>query len=168
MFSILDVDGQILLILGAVVTMFAVVALVITISLYSKMKKFEKAYVSLQTFLSGIRMEDLLKANLKEVRELSQEVTAQEARLKRTEEKLRRGIDRAELIRFNSFENMGADLSFALALLNQEGTGVILTGIHSIEESRIYCKAIEKGQASVKLNKEEKEAIEKACSTIKV
>ena len=168
MISIFDVDGQILMIIGAVISIVATLGIIITFSLYARMKKFEKAYTSLQTFLSGIRMEDLLKANLKEVRELSQEINQQEARLKKAEEKLRRGIDRAELVRFNSFENMGADLSFALALLNQEGTGVILTGIHSIEESRTYCKAIEKGQAAVKLNKEEKEAIEKACDAIKI
>lgn len=168
MFSILDVDAQILMVAGLVVSIIAILAIIMTMVLNSRMKRFEKAYSSLQAFMSGIKMEDLLKANLKEVRELSQQGASQGARLDKIEEKLRRDIDRAELIRFNSFENMGAELSFALALLNQEGTGVVLTGIHTIEESRIYCKAIEKGQATVKLNKEEKEAIEKACKSTKV
>lgn len=156
------------MIAGLAVSIIAIVAIIMTMVLYSRMKKFEKAYSSLQSFMSGLKMEDLLKANLKEVRELSQQGSSQGARLDKIEEKLRRDIDRAELVRFNSFQNMGAELSFALALLNQEGTGVVLTGIHTIEESRIYCKAIEKGQATVKLNKEEKEAIEKACKTTKV
>lgn len=163
-----DFDGQLLMIILFVSILLAVWALILTLLLFSRMKKFEQAYVSLQTFLSGIRMEDLLKSNLEEVRELRQKAIEQEARLAKTEEKLRLGIDRAEVVRFNSFQNMGADLSFALALLNQEGTGVVLTGIHSIEESRIYCKAIEKGQAAVKLTDEEKEAIQRASKTIKV
>lgn len=163
-----DFDGQLLMIILFVSILLAVCALILTLLLFSRMKKFEQAYISLQTFLSGIRMEDLLKSNLEEVRELHQKAIEQEARLAKTEEKLRLGIDRAELVRFNSFQNMGADLSFALALLNQEGTGVVLTGIHSIEESRIYCKAIEKGQAAVKLTDEEKEAIQRASKTIKV
>jgi 3-dehydroquinate synthase class II len=95
-------------------------------------------------------------------------VNSHDARLGQAESKLRKAIDRAELIRFNSFENMGAELSFALALLNQEGTGVILTGIHSIEECRVYAKPIENGQAAVKLNQEEKQAIERACKTIRI
>lgn len=139
-----------------------------TIRLSSRMKKFQKAYTSLQTFLSGMRMEDILKANLKEVRELSQEVSSQADRLHQVEGKLRNAIDRAELIRFNSFDNMGAELSFALALLNQEGTGIILTSIQSIEDCRVYAKKVEKGQTAAKLNPEEKQAIEKACRTIKV
>lgn len=166
--SIFDLDGQILMVIGLVVTLIAILAIIITIFLYARMKRFEKAYISLQTFMTGVRLEELLKANLKEVRELNQQASNQETRIDKVEEKLRRDIDRAELIRFNSFEHMGADLSFALALLNQEGTGVVLTGIHSIEESRIYCKAIEKGQATVKLINEEKEAIEKAVKTIKI
>ncbi|NLI92886.1 MAG: DUF4446 family protein [Peptococcaceae bacterium] len=139
-----------------------------TIVLFSRMNKFKKAYITLQTFLSGTKLEDLLKANLKEVRELSQQVANHGSRINQAENKLRGGIDRAELIRFNSFDNMGAELSFALALLNQEGTGVVLTGIHSIEECRVYAKPVEKGQAMVKLNPEEKQAIERACNTIKV
>lgn len=161
-------DEQLLLIIAVAASIVAFIAIVMTCYLTSRMKRFEKAYTTLQTFLSGTRLEDLLKANLKEVRELSQQVNNHDSRLKQAENKLRSGIDRAELIRFNSFENMGAELSFALALLNQEGTGVVLTGIHSIEESRVYAKAIEKGQAGVKLNQEEKLAIERACQGIKV
>jgi len=168
LFSFIDADAQVLMAIALAVSIIAILAIIMTMVLYFRMKRFEKAYSSLQAFMSGIRMEDLLKANLKEVRELSHQVSSQGARLEKIEEKLRRDIDRAELVRFNSFKNMGGELSFALALLNQEGTGVVLTGIHTIEESRIYCKAIDKGQATVKLNKEEKEAIEKACKSTKV
>jgi len=159
---------QISIIVAVAAVIIALIAIIITISLSVKMKKFQMAYTSLQTFVSGTRLEDLLKANLKEVRELSQLASDQGSRLIQVENKLRAGIDRAELIRFNSFENLGAELSFALALLNQEGTGVVLTGIHSIEESRMYAKSIEKGQSNVKLSPEEKQAIEKACKGIKI
>lgn len=162
-----DTNIQVLLI-AAVAVIIAIIAIIVTGSLYSRMKKFEKAYISLQTFLSGNKLEDLLKANLREVKDLSQLAADLGSRLGQVENKLRGGIDRAELVRFNSFENLGGELSFALTLLNQEGTGVILTGIHTVEESRIYAKAIEKGQAAVKLSQEEKLAIERACKTIKV
>jgi uncharacterized protein YlxW (UPF0749 family) len=168
LFSLSEPDPQILLIIALASLVIALISVIMTFSLSSRMKRFQKAYVSLQTFISGTKLEDLLKANLKEVRELSQQVSNHSSRLEQAENKLRSGIDRAELIRFNSFDNMGAELSFALALLNQEGTGVVLTGIHSIEECRVYAKPIEKGQALVKLAQEEKQAIEKACRTIKV
>lgn len=161
-------DMQVLFIIAIIASVLSLIAIIITLTLISRMKKFQKAYTSLQTFLSGIKLEDILKANLQEVRELSQQLSGHESRIDKVEKKLRNSVDRAELIKFNSFDNMTADLSFALAMLNQEGTGVILTGIHSIEESRVYAKAIEKGQASVKLSPEEKLAVEKACNAIKV
>jgi uncharacterized protein YoxC len=161
-------DVQLLFMITIAASLVAVAAIIITGYLVRRMKRFEKAYMAVQTFISGVKLEDLLQSNLHEVKELSQRVADHESRLKKAENKLRRGIDCAELIRFNSFDNMGAELSFALALLNQEGTGVVLTGIHSIEESRIYAKAIEKGQSSAKLIQEEKLAIERACSGAKV
>lgn len=168
LFSLSEPNPQMLLIIALASLVIALIAVLMTFSLSSRMKKFEKAYVSLQTLVSGSKLEDLLKTSLREVREVSQQVASHSSRLEQVENKLRGGVDRAELIRFNSFENMGAELSFALALLNQEGTGVVITGIHSIEECRIYAKPIEKGQASVKLAQEEKQAIERACRTIKV
>lgn len=168
MFNELDSSAQILIIIAVIAIIVALAAIVVTLHLSSKLKKFQNAYISLQTFLSGAGLEDLLKANLNKVGDIDQLVQQINARLTLTENKLRLSADRAELIRFNSFQNMGADLSFALALLNQEGTGVVLTGIHSIEECRIYAKPIENGQASVKLIPEEKQAIERACNTIKI
>lgn len=166
MFS--DPNTQLLFGIAIGAVLIALIAIMMTCILFFQMKKFKKAYISLQTFVSGKKLEDMLQANLKELIELHQQVTIQGARLQQAESKLRNGIDRGELVRFNSFQNMGSDLSFAFALLNQEGTGVVLTNIHSIEECRIYAKAIEKGQSSVKLTQEEKLAIEKACNTIKV
>ncbi|WP_368293451.1 DUF4446 family protein [Dehalobacter sp. TBBPA1] len=162
MFSILEPELIIVLAVSVVALIVIVIAIVMTNALRVRMSKFEKSYISLQTFLSGTQLEELLSANLKEVAELSRIAAEHGQRLKLAEDKARNGIDRAELVRFNSFENMGADLSFALALLNQEKTGVVLTGIHSVEECRIYAKGIEKGQANVKLSPEEKLAIEKA------
>lgn len=161
-------DEQQLFIIAVVASLVSLAAIIMTLYLAARMKKFERAYTTLQTFLSGNRLEDLLEANLKEVRELCNQVSSHSLRLDQAESKLRSGIDRAELVRFNSFENMGAELSFALALLNQEGTGVVLTGIHSIEESRVYAKVIAKGKASVKLNPEEQLAIDRACKGIRV
>lgn len=153
-----------LLIATVVAVIIALIAIIMTFSLRKRMKEFEKAYVSLQTLLSGAPLEELLRESLKEVNGLKQSVDDHSARLIPIENKLRSGIDRAELIRFNSFQNMGADLSFTLALLNQDKTGVVLTSIHSVEECRIYAKRIEKGQATVKLSPEEKQAIEKAST----
>ena len=85
---------------------------------------------------------------------------------KRTEERLaelervaRREVHRVGFVRYNSFSDVGSDLSFTLALLNNEGDGVVLTSIYSREDTRTYGKAVRKFVPQQGASKEEQAAI---------
>lgn len=71
------------------------------------------------------------------------------------------------LIRFKAFQNTGSDQSFALALLDTAGDGVVLSSLFGREESRVYCKPIEHGQSIYPLTDEEKDAITTALGKAK-
>ncbi len=71
------------------------------------------------------------------------------------------------LIRFKAFQNTGSDQSFALALLDAVGDGVVLSSLFGREESRVYCKPVERGQSIYPLTDEEKEAITTALGKAK-
>jgi hypothetical protein len=66
------------------------------------------------------------------------------------------------LVRFDAFEDMGGRLSFAVALLDEEGTGVVLSSINGRNETRIYAKPVERGASHITLSDEETEAIHRA------
>ena len=72
------------------------------------------------------------------------------------------------MVRFRAFEDIGSDLSFAFALLNQEGSGVVLSSIFNREDSRVYAKPINQGQSTYPLTEEEKQVINKALQGHKV
>ena len=55
-------------------------------------------------------------------------------------------------------------LSFALALLDRENTGVILNAVHSRDNCFLYLKEIVKGESYVMLSQEEVEALRKAVN----
>ena len=57
-------------------------------------------------------------------------------------------------------KDTGSDLSFALALLDENNNGVLLNGIYSREMSNIYAKPVTKGESSYTLSIEEKQAID--------
>ncbi len=139
-----------------------VIMILVTFGLYRRMKRFETSYISLQTFMKGQEMDSLLQDYMHRVSKLEQNFEKCSARLTPIEHNLRSHIGRAELIRFRAFEDVGSDLSFAFALLSQEGNGVVLSSIHSREEARIYAKPINGGQSTYSLSDEEKEAISKA------
>lgn len=137
-------------------------------SMNKKLKEFRKSYLALQSYMKGNSLDELLGEYLAEVKKIREGLAQSEKRIEQTEVKLRSSVDRAELVRFNAFNNMGSDLSFALALLNQEGDGVVLSSINSREESRVYAKPIVKGESTYHLSDEERQVITKAKDTVKV
>lgn len=71
-------------------------------------------------------------------------------------------VQKVGLIRFNPFEETGGDHSFSIALLDGKDTGVVLTGLHTRERTRVYAKSIKKGKSEHELSNEEKKAFTKA------
>lgn len=70
----------------------------------------------------------------------------------------------SSVVRFNSGSNDGGNLSFVLALLDGQQTGLIMTSLHGREHNRIYCKAITNGQPQQALNDEEQQALIEALT----
>ncbi len=89
-------------------------------------------------------------------------------RLAALERTLKRDIHRVGFLRYNSFSDVGSDLSFTLALLNENGDGVVVTSIYSREETRTYGKAVRKFVPQQGASKEEQSAIAMARTGVGV
>lgn len=74
-------------------------------------------------------------------------------------------ISRMGLIRFDAFEDTGGAQSFALALVDDDGDGIVLTSLHSRPTTRVYIKAIRRGVADSPLSAEEERALQDAGIT---
>ncbi|MEK7450521.1 MAG: DUF4446 family protein [Patescibacteria group bacterium] len=72
-------------------------------------------------------------------------------------------IQKVGLVRFNPFKDTGGDQSFALSLIDESDTGVVISGLYSRSGTRWYAKRIVKGKAlEYELSEEEKKAIKEA------
>jgi len=71
-------------------------------------------------------------------------------------------VPRVGFVRYNAFDDVGSDLSYALALLTREGDGVVLSSIYSREDTRTYGKAVQGFKAAQDPSDEERAAIAKA------
>lgn len=78
-----------------------------------------------------------------------------------------KSIQKVGIIRYNAYKDTGSDLSFTLALLDENNNGVVLNGIYSREMSNIYAKPIENGKSTYTLSDEEQKAIERAINSTK-
>ena len=66
------------------------------------------------------------------------------------------------IVKYNAFQEMGGQLSFALTLLDENDNGWLLNSMHSQEGCYLYIKEIVKGESELELTQEETESLEKA------
>lgn len=71
-------------------------------------------------------------------------------------------IQKIGVVRYKAFDDIGSDLSFSIALLDESDTGVVITGIYGRNDSTAFAKQIDNGISKYDISEEEKEAIERA------
>ena len=86
-------------------------------------------------------------------------------RVSELESLARTDVSRVGFVRYDAFDDTGSELSYALALLNREGDGVVLTSIYSRTDTRTYGKAVQAYKPAVNASDEELQAIERARSS---
>lgn len=74
----------------------------------------------------------------------------------------RRHLQGLGIVRFNAFENIGGNQSFAIALVDGEGNGVVFSSIYGRDETRVYAKPVEQGASPFTLSSEEQMAVDRA------
>ena len=112
----------------------------------------------------GGSLEDVLGAHLEKVYGLSREVERLVTRTTALEAAGLRAFQRVGIVRYNPFEETGGNQSFALALLDGEGNGWVLSSLHARAGTRVYAKAIRGGRSDAALSDEETAAIRQASA----
>jgi len=72
------------------------------------------------------------------------------------------GLHHIGIVRYSAYPDVGGDLSFSVALLDGDYSGILITSIFGRDESRTYAKPIIRAESTYKLTSEEQEAIRRA------
>jgi hypothetical protein len=73
-----------------------------------------------------------------------------------------RSVQYVGLVRFNPFADTGGDQSFAVALLDRRGDGVVISSLHGRTATRFYAKPVKGGNSPLSLSDEEVQALKQA------
>jgi hypothetical protein len=74
--------------------------------------------------------------------------------------KLESAYQKIGIVKYDAFDQMGGQLSFSLALLDENDNGFILNSVHSTEGCYSYTKEIKNGLCDISLGDEEKKALD--------
>ena len=151
------------LLISFIVNVILILVVLINIILLIKTKR---NYISFMKKIgNGSNLDEMLKKYLADVKEIKKDNSEIKAYYTKLDSDLASCIQKIGLVRYNAFRDVGSDLSFAIALLDGNDTGVVLNGLYGSDSSNIYAKPIKQGKSTYQLSEEEKNAIEIAEQT---
>ena len=152
---------EIILIIMIVIILALIVALVLVVR---RLEFVNRKYYVIMSGKKGKDLEKVILTRFKEMDKVKANARRVTSEHKKFKGQLDSCIDKIGLVKYDAFDNQAGNLSFSLALLNQDNSGVVLNTMHSREGCFTYAKDIIKGESYISLSEEEKEAIKKAMT----
>jgi hypothetical protein len=150
---------------GAVLAAVAAVILVLAVVnvwLAVRVSHLSRGYRRLVTGADGKDLEQLLHGHLDRVVAAAARADEVAAACKELEGRMAGCVQHIGVLRFDAFEDVGGQLSFALALLDDAGNGMVLSSLHGRQETRLFAKPMRDGKSEVPLTLEEVQALKQA------
>jgi hypothetical protein len=137
----------------------AVLGLAGVVFLLARQQRLLGQYQHLMTGTSGGNLENMLNEHVRDVREMAARTEAVDQLARRLEKEGYHSLQHLAVVRFNPFHDTGSDQSFALALADGHGNGLVLSSLHGRDMTRVYAKPLSGWQSNYSLTDEEREAV---------
>lgn len=111
---------------------------------------------------TGASLETIISDLGAQTATLTKHAATTEEALNNLDQRIQTSIRAISVRRFDPFQNAGGQQSFASALLNENGDGVVLSGIHARDSVRVYAKNVHHFVSERELSSDEAAAIEDA------
>ncbi|HIX16601.1 MAG TPA: DUF4446 family protein [Candidatus Blautia excrementipullorum] len=154
---------------GYLILGLAVITLILFITVIICLIKMSQLYRRYDLFMRGKdaeTLEDLLIKQIEDINLLKIEDKTNKENIRSINRNIRASFQKLGLVRYNAFQGMGGNLSFAIALLDYTNSGFVLNSVHSREGCYMYLKRVDRGQTEVLLGSEEREALEQALGYV--
>ena len=148
--------------IGMATIVLVIALLVYCIILHIRLGSLKKKYDFFLQGDNGASLERKLSVEVSEIRDAAkglETMMTEQAAIRNIQSNT---IQKIGFIKYNAFENIGNDLSFALTLLDGNNNGICISSIYGRNESRIFSKPIVKGKSLVSLSQEELESLNEA------
>ena len=146
--------------------MVVIILLIIILVMLKSISNLEKRYRRFMRGVNNKNLEELIVGYLDKVDEVKSNSEKMVGLYNDLDKRIKSCIQKTSIIRYRAFEDVGSDLSFSIALLDENNNGVILTGIFGRQESTTYAKPIDKGISRYDLSEEEQQVLKEAMNSI--
>ena len=154
---------------GFLILGLAIVTLILFVTVIISLIKMSQLYRRYDIFMRGRdaeTLEELIIEQMEAISILKSEDKTNKENIRNINRNIRASFQKLGLVRYNAFQGMGGNLSFAIALLDYTNSGFVLNSVHSREGCYMYLKRVDMGKTEVILGSEEKEALEQALGYV--
>lgn len=136
----------------AVLLFIVMILLIVQISKVSKLKKrLDKFIVG----KDGLSLEQEIIGLCEDNKFLKNSTEKNKKDIRNLYKRLETVYQKMGLVKYDAFNQMGGQLSFSLALLDENNNGFIINSVHSTEGCYSYTKEIKNGTCAISLGTEE-------------
>ena len=160
-FESLGIDSGIIIIILLILTVYLLIR---NVNSNMRLSRLERRY---KVFMKGSDSQSLEKVFVRKFAQIDRLYEAKDQHdheLLFIKKNLDKMFSKYGVEKYDAFDDVGGKLSFALALLDKDNTGLILNAVHSRDNCFLYLKEIVKGESYVMLSQEEVEALRKAVN----
>ena len=150
--------GYAVIAVGALAAILLVV-LILLIVLIAKTSKLKKRLNKFLTGKDGKSLEEDIAGLFEDNNLLKTTAEKNKKDIRILYRKMESAYQKMGMVKYDAFNQMGGQLSFCLALLDENNDGFILNSVHSAEGCYSYTKEIKNGQSKISLGQEEEEAL---------
>ena len=147
--------------------MLSLVLLIAFVICIAMMNKLYRRYDMFMRGKDAETLEDTLIDILDQLKELNAKDRANKDMMKVLSKQVKDSFQKFGFVKYNAFKGMGGNLSFVIAMLDDNNSGFVLDAVHSREGCYLYLKEVEEGATEVLLGSEEQEALEQALGYVK-
>ena len=149
-----------------IVTAAALLLLILFVILtFVQMRKVKKMNQRMDAFMKGKEarsLENEIARIMEENNVLKERTKENEKSISKLTKRFRTAFQKLGVVKYDAFNQMGGQLSYCIALLDENNSGFIINSVHSTEGSYSYTKEIKGGESDISLGTEEKEALDLA------
>lgn len=147
------------LIIIAVLAVFVLVSVILLIVQICKVNKLKKRLDRFLLGKDGLSLEQDIVELFEDNKFLKNTTEKNKRDIRTIYKKMENTFQKIGLVKYDAFHQMGGQLSFCLALLDENNNGFIINSVHSTEGCYCYTKEIKNGECSISLGTEEAEAL---------
>lgn len=160
-FLSIGIDPAVIILVLAV---FIVILFLIVFRMGMRIRRLERKYKGFMRGKDGQSLERIFAQRFRELERLSETNDIHNQKIDILDQNYKRLFSKYGVEKYDAFDDVGGKMSFVLAMLDKNNTGVILNAIHSRDNCFLYLKEIVKGESYVMLSQEEVEALRKAVN----